>query len=273
MKWTIKEDQVLVDLYSTTKIKDLMPLLPERTWQAINRRAQRLGLKNENTVRYKYTANHDFFVYPSLLNSYWAGFIAADGCIHPDRNWLEISIQKSDQEHLGLFLEHIEADHPVRCYDFDKYSIARVDVFSEQIVADLEANFGICSRKSLTLSPPRLEGDFAVAFLAGYLDGDGCVHVKNDKYLSLQFTGTKKMLEWIRSICLSVCSPPQHCRISSVRLTNDPLATPEGALITSTYAIVGSQAVGVMNKILSLDIPMLARKRKVIDRVLSYERN
>lgn len=44
-KWTPEEDAILVEVYETTRTKDIMPLLPNRTYGGIANRATHLGLK------------------------------------------------------------------------------------------------------------------------------------------------------------------------------------------------------------------------------------
>ena len=57
----------------------------------------------------KYNVNDNFFEKTDVLNCYWAGFIAADGCIIEGKkqNQLSIGLAKKDFNHLNLFKNDI----------------------------------------------------------------------------------------------------------------------------------------------------------------------
>lgn len=62
--------------------------------------------KRQNSV------NDDFFEVPNELNCYWAGFIAADGCIHTGKKQdvLSIFLALKDKNHLNRFKLDIDFD-------------------------------------------------------------------------------------------------------------------------------------------------------------------
>lgn len=61
----------------------------------------------------KYNVNDDFFESPSLLNSYWAGFIAADGNLSGNYRKLNIGLAKKDKCILEQFLKDIGAENKI----------------------------------------------------------------------------------------------------------------------------------------------------------------
>ena len=56
--------------------------------------------------------NETFFEKPSRVNSYWAGFIAADGCVY--RNTLKITLSKKDKAHLEALSSQLNEDYRVK---------------------------------------------------------------------------------------------------------------------------------------------------------------
>lgn len=58
----------------------------------------------------KYSKNNynlDYFLKPSIDNSYWAGFIAGDGHITKSRDKISIKLKQSDRNHLEVFAKKI----------------------------------------------------------------------------------------------------------------------------------------------------------------------
>jgi hypothetical protein len=118
-----------------------------------------------------YTRNSNFFSEPNILNSYWAGFIAADGCISTVN--LLIDIHLRDIEHLEQLKTDLNYTGNVTV---SKRNSAKLQVRDKKIVEDLKKNFNITERKTHTLQPPMIEEiDYIKAFIIGYIDGDGCI--------------------------------------------------------------------------------------------------
>lgn len=151
--------------------------------------------------------NENFFTELNLENSYWAGFIAADGnvCQPPGRSLcLSIGLQRRDGYHLEKLRRSIGAGHTYDIDTFDKrhekmrYK-TQYQLYSNKICNDLESRFYVTPRKSLTCEPPNVEGNFAHAFIAGYIDGDGCYTLTGGRP-RIYIRGTEAMLNWIASV-------------------------------------------------------------------------
>lgn len=148
-----------------------------------------------------------FFKIPNLINSYWAGFLAADGNIYrnPQRKMsCRLNCTLKDQDHLLKLQDALKASNPIRRYDKnigDKiYTYYHFNIDSaEQLAHDLETNFNVVERKSLSLEPPLLQEEkYIRAFIRGYFDGDGYIITNKDRVITIGFTGTKSMVDWIR---------------------------------------------------------------------------
>lgn len=107
---------------------------------------------------------------------YWAGFLAADGCVqekNENNKKISIGLKKSDIGHIEKFRKFIGSDTVIR----EKKHSFDISVSSVKMANDLR-RFGVTPRKSLNYSPP----DFCLNspdFWRGMIDGDGCIGDKN----------------------------------------------------------------------------------------------
>lgn len=156
-----------------------------------------------------YTYDNNFFRTPNILNSYWAGFISADGCIY-DRykkgKSLVITIAQKDEIILKRFKRDIKYTGRIKKYEGDTNyghsKSCRLSIHNKNIVDDLRKNWNITQRKTFTLLPNKKNKNFKLflSFLIGYIDGDGCVTYfgENREYLKISINGTKGMLQWFK---------------------------------------------------------------------------
>jgi len=146
--------------------------------------------------------DHSFFSVPNLTNSYWAGFIAADGNV-PDERHLYIKLSAKDSGHLEKFHRDIGYTGPVYYGEREAFGkmAKHCSTFlanAERVVYDLEHNFNITQRKSLTLLPPTgLKDSCSLAYLKGYIDGDGHLKIQPPRY-RIGACGTEQTLTWIK---------------------------------------------------------------------------
>jgi hypothetical protein len=152
----------------------------------------------------KIKVNHYYFSEINDNSSYWAGFIAADGCIRNDV--LVITLNAVDKCQLIDFVNAIK--YKGKIYEVNYFhnqiqknvSHVSVTIKSGKICQDLNNNFKITAKKSLTLEPPDLNLTNALAFIKGYIDGDGCIYI-NKQGIKLQILGTVNIINWILKIC------------------------------------------------------------------------
>lgn len=193
----------------------------------------------------------DYFSVPNLHNSYWAGFIAADGNVYKRKAGnrqaiIKIALKSEDDKHLEKFAQAIA--HNKKIYHGSiktlgrEYSYSSIAVSSNIMAKDLESNFNITERKSLTLKPPtHLSEENAIAFIAGYIDGDGSyTHSYGRPILSV--VGTKEMLEWILPLLAR-----DKAKISC-----------EGNYFS--FALYGDSAISARGKYINMPLPFLDRK-------------
>lgn len=142
--------------------------------------------------------SNNFFSKPNLLNSYWAGFIAADGGLVKYGNKLKlvIGLSNKDKKHLIDFKNDLKSFAKITSYK----NCSFLQIYDNKLCLDLKKNFNITPRKSLTLRPPKnLTKWQSLAYIVGYIDGDGCIDIsdKKYKYLRLRIMSTKTVLTWV----------------------------------------------------------------------------
>lgn len=181
-----------------------------KNYSKVKREIKKLGLStaigksNFSRKKRKYIYNDNFFSCLNINNSYWAGFIAADGyisIINSDNMFLSLMLSTKDLKHIELLNNCISPDKPIVFAKSNGFDVCSVKYQSKNIVRDLTNNFNITERKSLTLEPPNIiDTNLIDSFIIGYIDGDGCIMLK-DKYTQIQIVGTKEMLLWIKNRC------------------------------------------------------------------------
>lgn len=186
----------------------------------------RLAMKRHNLLINKlitHTCNENFFAEYNEQSFYWAGFIAADGCVKIRKNSSELTIglARTDQEHLEKFQKAINTTAPIHDY-LVKNSVrnskwndcwkSEILITSKKIFEDL-ARFNIVPRKSLIYTFPDwlVQHPLVNHFMRGYFDGDGSFYTSLGKnkitpqlYFSLR--GTPEFLTIYRSILERECN-------------------------------------------------------------------
>jgi hypothetical protein len=204
MKWSEENIRYLRENFGKIKAKEIAVVLG-RSYDAIHKKAQSLKLIGDKGINRKYTINDSYFSSINLQNSYWAGFIAADGCI--TKNYIKIMISIKDIKLLRQFKKDIEYTGPI--YISKKLKRCSLEFRSSNIIKDLKTQWNIVEKKSLILKPPKVKLTKAnfLAYVKGYIDGDGSIYLeKNKKYLRISIIGTFELLNWIKEKINIRCS-------------------------------------------------------------------
>jgi hypothetical protein len=204
MKWSEDNIRYLKENYGKIKAKEIAAVLG-RSYDAIHKKARSLKLIGDRGINRKYTVNHNYFSEVTLENSYWAGFIAADGCI--TKNYVKIMIAQKDLKILEQFKKDIQYTGPI--YISKKRKRCSLEFRSSSIIKDLKTKWNIVEKKSLILEPPKVKLSKVnfLAYVKGYIDGDGSIYVeKNTKYLRISIIGTLELLTWIKEKINIKCS-------------------------------------------------------------------
>lgn len=150
-------------------------------------------LKTESQV------NSEFFSEPNEISSFYAGFIAADGCIESTQNRtprVSITLSESDRLILEDLAERLEFKNSISSVR-EKY--VNLTVPSQTLVNDLLRVYNISPRKTLSLKPPAgLDYVNSCAYIAGYVEGDGGYYIdQRSNRPTMHIKGTRDVLEWM----------------------------------------------------------------------------
>lgn len=231
IKWTDKEIKILTKNYPILGLERIIKLLPARSKIAIQHKATNLKLKSPNAAHLqKYSFNELFFNIPDINNCYWAGLIAADGCIrkHLETTAFFLQHKESDIELLEQFKKSIKYSGNLHktfsIKNNKKFYAYRIVIYKiHQWFKDLYKNFNITPKKSLTLKPPNITNlEQQLAFIIGYIDGDGCIY-KTNNILGLNICGTKQLLEWISEIFYKIEDITKYNKLNVYKKSNSKI--------------------------------------------------
>jgi len=221
---------------------------------AVRNHANTLDITSTSNLGRKYCANKEFFAVPNMLNSYWAGFLAADGNIRPHRKRISVKLHIKDASHLEKFREALEYTGKVYRYEKD----ASLEIACPEMADDLVRNFNVTPKKSFTLEPPFLtDEDMICAFIVGLIDGDGSITIKDAirHYPRIAIYGTQAILKWVQTY-FDKWSPITNYKRSEVCFV------PQHNLYA--YRIGATRAINMGKKLMQPDLPRLERKWNVL---------
>jgi len=165
----------------------------------------------------KIRCNEAFFAADNELSFYYAGFLAADGCLKlkgGKYKQIQFSLSAADAHIVRRFAEHIEYGGEVKEYTIREkrangtpIRTADLQISSDQLFDDLH-RFGLTQRKSLTYVMPKwlTEHRLVHHFIRGYFDGDGSAYItrpaknRTIKQVYISVRGTEKFLSQMRTL-------------------------------------------------------------------------
>lgn len=247
-------------------------LIPTRTANSLQGMARVLKYDNPYKAR-KHFANKEFWDEVNLINSYYAGFVAADGNVlfTCGSYVFRIELNPIDAEFLVQFGKDCSSSYKITYSErMKKGQTLKSCHFACNEHAwrnGLENNFNIFPRKTYTLKAPNLKGDYLGAWMAGFLDGDGCysIHSRNGLFcISLSCAS----LSVIQSICdfsrQFTTSSSRNLKLSSVGSHSK-----ENSHLYQLH-INGERAVKMAHYLMSLPCRHMARKyNKVRDYLIA----
>lgn len=263
LEWNELQTGYLLENYGKLFAKEIASHL-NCSVGSVHAKANRLGLKadisylltrRQDGYNRIYSCNEHFFDVPNIINSYWAGFIAADGCIS-DKNILRLAI--TERYHLEKFKRvigytgNILYKKPVSANCKPQFEMG---ISSRTICKALAEVWNIIPRKTLILQPPSLmDNNQILSYIVGNIDGDGCIRVYYEGKrlrLTIQLLGTKFLLSWIHDNLKRIILEPLDIKTKTcVRK------------LKTIYAVTyqGNIAKIILNRLINLDIPKMARK-------------
>lgn len=141
--------------------------------------------------------DREFFSEVNHASAYWAGFIAADGCVHGEKSTVSLGLHPDDRELLERLKLAAKLEQPITERPNNSgRNYVWMDVTCPQWVKALERHYFITPSKSLTLRPPtHLGWEYVWSYVRGVFDGDG--HVSLDGHYLNLISGSEQFLEWV----------------------------------------------------------------------------
>ena len=180
MKWlTEKEVQKLKEVWASASREEIRKIFPDRRYASLSQRARKLGLKSE--IHKNSKGNVAPLLNESCEAYYWLGFIMADGYLSK-QNGISVLISERDKIHLQKLARFLKTKVKLRkrqdggSYNY-KTGIALITVGDSVLVPEIRKKFSL-KHTNKTYNPPilpEMKREQFLSFLAGYIDGDGCI--------------------------------------------------------------------------------------------------
>ncbi len=153
----------------------------------------------------RYSYNHNAFAVATPQAAYWAGLLAADGCVKTDPN-LAIELTSTDLELVEGFRDFVQTDKPI--YERvpknppgrKQYSLV---VNSPYILEDMKL-WNLEPRKSKFTKIPEClmsagpDADSLLNYwIVGLIDGDGCVYNKGDRSIAISLLASEQVVDYV----------------------------------------------------------------------------
>lgn len=156
----------------------------------------------EKLRKYNYkVADNIFRKINTEEKAYWLGFLYADGYISEHSNTISLSLKEEDIEHIYKFRSFLGLEEkPIRAKRKNinnKIKISYEFSFNSFEAKECLIQLGCTPNKTFTLKFPtknQVPGRLIQHFLRGYIDGDGCIYVHQNK-ISVEVLGTYSFLD------------------------------------------------------------------------------
>lgn len=264
--WKLEEIEYLKNNYNKIDTNIIISYL-NRTKIAISKKVKQLKITNReeanklNRNLRGFYFNESFFSVPNKLNSYWAGFIAADGCCDDKRNRLVIGLSDKDKNHLEKFTNDIEFTGKISMRNNTGFSknnekVCSIEITSKKIIEDLKKNFNITPRKTLNLHPPELDNILLThSYMIGFLDGDGYVSKTNKDCPTFSIVADENFCKWWRKEVSNIVPKEFKQKILNKKYV-ETISCKDLNLLTFTSKL----GTDVLNYFKNIDVPKLERK-------------
>ena len=147
----------------------------------IRTRAQQNVISNQQRAK---SVNHEYFSNITTLNQAWLlGFLMADGYVDANDNGIGLELSAVDKEILEKIKQEIQSEREIKTYTTNKgFEIVKLYWSSGKQKKDLK-KYGIVNRKTYKENHlPLFNNDnLTNAFILGFFDGDGYLHINNNQ--------------------------------------------------------------------------------------------
>ena len=175
--WSEQEIEILKNNYETVKYPEMTKLLYPKTYNQIKDKAKTYNLRKKVSCSLQ---NMEYF--ENLDDKevcYWWGFFTADGCF--GGRSIIFSIDISDELHLRKLANRLNSNmqyvHQINDKNPNGHDMVRIAIEDIKILPRIVERFSL--KKAKTYNPFNIDEFLTkerfVYFLAGWIDGDGCI--------------------------------------------------------------------------------------------------
>lgn len=168
------------------------------------------------------TWDKTFFDSPNPICSYWAGYLAADGCVLNRKGAYLLKVTSIDDYLIDTFKQDTQCTSNIsletKKYKDKIYTIKNLIIqnINDSWYLPLNKIYGLHPRKTFSLEPPKLDLPNSLAYIKGYIDGDGCVsyHMRPSRTalsLTINILGRECMLNWMIETINKVTKADVQC--------------------------------------------------------------
>ncbi len=234
--------------YSAPRLAEIFDCNKKTIFKTL--RTNNIFLPNLGRFKSRIYYNKKFFVNLSAISAYWAGFVAADGCLSYKNKSLHIGLNMRDKEHLCKFANAIKTNAKIGYAKSNNST--RINIYSKEIFNSL-SNLGITPNKSLNIANINIPNHLTSHFIRGVFDGDGYLGGKKITHIQFFISGNKPFLKRIQSTLIN------ECNINRVKLYPlYPLGTNRGYKLQYT----GSQVFKILDFLYNDSTPQTRLDRK-----------
>lgn len=269
-KFTSEEELKLVQEYkegkSAYQISRDTGMVSGAVYELLKRNKCELRSVYESKESRGFTINHDCFTdFSREEDSYWYGFLLADGCI--SNGIVSLSLKPSDRYFVEAFKEYSGGSGKVRDVTSFNKSVQKEYKFCSFSVKDLKLEErltaqGFEPRKSCKELPPTFltytKSDRH--FWRGVIDGDGYIR-KDVNNPEINLVGSLVLLESFRKFCEAVTDVKRDKLIRQ---------RPNSELHLISY--FGAEAIKVMSVLWSDYSLCLKRKEEIVKSVIEHRK-
>jgi len=206
--WNKIETQKLIGLYENSTKKVLIENFPNRSYDAIKLKAEKLQLKKK--INEQIEGDLSVLLQETPETYYWIGFLYADGYFNHSNNRLKLTLQSRDGNQVKKFAEFI----------------TEVRIMDRFLFPKIVEKFLIKSKKTYN-PPPNLSflntKEKLVSFIIGFIDADGYVYRdkrknhKNEINIVIKLHSSWKDILQLMScgICNLLKFPPTTSKINN----------------------------------------------------------
>jgi transposase-like protein len=206
---------------SISKISQKFGLNPITTTKILRR-------NDIDTSHWKYSCDEGFFAKDTPESFYFAGVIAADGCVLDGKATLilQMAVKDSDRETLDKLKDRVSFTGPILRHAGNQ---VRITISSNKVCKDLK-RFGIVPRKSLTYGiPEQIKSHSLIRhFIRGLIDGDGWTSKKRNL---IGLCGSRNCIDDFIDVASA------HCKVKPIA------AKPMKSIFYATYRSEEARAV------------------------------